>query len=353
MPFKCPICETEATQQYVHIDEVLVECPKCGKFLFKMNAFFLPHAVGKSLYNDPYYFGNTSDNEYRKQLTILSSYIALHNEFEEESVFPTVDPDYIKMALTSPEVPHTLEEKIDCILKYVHQKTSFFGEYINVLPKVIYSNSYIELGNIIDELKKTEYLKTLEIDDPKQRINGVYCSELYSISLTMKGVNYLREKKIMQKKEKCFVAMWFNPDTEKIWTEVIKPVCEETGYKPIRIDKEQFNDDITSHIIAEIKEAYFSIADLTGFRGGVYYEAGFARGLGREVILCCKDNYSIKVKYDGSNEEKTEEGPHFDVNHLKTILWREDKLDDFKQQLKDRILATIGKGEYQLGANHK
>ena len=33
---------------------------------------------------------------------------------------------------------------------------------------------------------------------------------------------------------------------------------------------------IPSEIISEIKRSKFMIADLTGYRGGVYYEAGFA-----------------------------------------------------------------------------
>ncbi|MBR0519746.1 MAG: hypothetical protein IJJ95_00240 [Spirochaetales bacterium] len=90
------------------------------------------------------------------------------------------------------------------------------------------------------------------------------------------------------------------------------------------------------------------IADLTGFRGGVYYEAGFARGLGKEVILCCKDKYSIKIKYDAIDKEVIENGPHFDVNHLNTIYWKSNDLEDFKERLKNRIIGTVGRGSYSI-----
>jgi len=34
------------------------------------------------------------------------------------------------------------------------------------------------------------------------------------------------------------------------------------------------------------------ICDLTGYRGGVYFEAGFAYGLGLEVIYTCRKDWT-------------------------------------------------------------
>ena len=36
------------------------------------------------------------------------------------------------------------------------------------------------------------------------------------------------------------------------------------------------------------EESAFVIADLTGGRGGVYYEAGYAMAKGKQIILSCK-----------------------------------------------------------------
>ncbi|MBI4800932.1 MAG: hypothetical protein HY796_00225 [Elusimicrobia bacterium] len=68
------------------------------------------------------------------------------------------------------------------------------------------------------------------------------------------------------------------------------------------------------------------IADFTGQRGGVYFEAGFAEGLGRQVIRSCRE------------DEKTE--LHFDVNHYNFIFW--NSLEDLREKLKNRIAATVG-----------
>lgn len=87
----------------------------------------------------------------------------------------------------------------------------------------------------------------------------------------------------------------------------------------------EHNNNICDEIIAEIRRSKFLIADFTGQRGGVYFEAGFAYGLGLPVIWTCK-------KDDVSNL-------HFDINHYNFILW--EKSEDLCTNLCNRILATI------------
>ena len=76
------------------------------------------------------------------------------------------------------------------------------------------------------------------------------------------------------------------------------------------------------------------VADVThgdeGARGGVYYEAGFAHGLGLDVIFTCDKEHFDDV--------------HFDIKHRNHILWNADDLEGFKISLKNRIEAVIGRG---------
>ena len=64
---------------------------------------------------------------------------------------------------------------------------------------------------------------------------------------------------------------------------------EDAGYEAVRIDEKEHTNKIDDEIIAEIRRSRFVVADFTqgkdGARGGVYYEAGFAHGLGIEVIF--------------------------------------------------------------------
>jgi len=126
---------------------------------------------------------------------------------------------------------------------------------------------------------------------------------------------------------KAFVAMWFDRSMDEAWLNGISPAIEGCGYDPVRMDFKEHNNDICDEIISEIRNAKFTIADLTGNRGGVYYEAGFAYGIGRQVILCCNKDW-----FD-------ENGVHFDLNHYNIIVW--DDAPDLLLKLNARIKATI------------
>ena len=133
---------------------------------------------------------------------------------------------------------------------------------------------------------------------------------------------------------RAFVAMWFDPSMNDAWERGIEPGIEDAGYRPIRIDKAEFNDRIDDEIIAEIRRSRFLVADFTQdgerARGGVYYEAGFAHGLGLPVIFTCRKD----VIDDGLI--------HFDTRQYKHIAW--ETPEDLRKRLAERIAATIGDG---------
>lgn len=65
-----------------------------------------------------------------------------------------------------------------------------------------------------------------------------------------------------------------------------------------------------------------------GARGGVYFEAGFALGLGKTVFLTCREDRTKAV--------------HFDIDHLKRLQW--ETPEDLRKQLKNSIKAVLGRG---------
>ena len=147
------------------------------------------------------------------------------------------------------------------------------------------------------------------------------------IQITGSGWDYLDEYKRQKPKDskKAFIAMWFDKSMDPILDNAIYPAVEEAGYEPIRIDRVEHIDKVDDKIIAEIRSSKFLIADLTGHRNGVYFEAGFALGLGIPVIWCVKEDYSKKT--------------HFDVRQFNLIIWKNEK--DLKEKLLNRIKAVI------------
>ncbi len=123
--------------------------------------------------------------------------------------------------------------------------------------------------------------------------------------------------------KKVFVAMWFD-DSMKKARENINEAIKSCGYEPMLIDMKEHNNQIVPEIFKEIDDSEFVIVDLTGHRGGVYYEAGYAMAKGKTVILSCR------------NDEDT----HFDVAQINTIYWQNEK--DLFERLTRRIKATVG-----------
>ncbi len=104
----------------------------------------------------------------------------------------------------------------------------------------------------------------------------------------------------------------------------------EAGYSPLRIDRQQHNNKIDDEIVASIRRGKFLVADFMDHRGGVYFEAGFAKGLGLEIVWLCREDHLAKL--------------HFDTRQYSHIIWKPEDLHEITKALKDRIKATIGHG---------
>lgn len=136
----------------------------------------------------------------------------------------------------------------------------------------------------------------------------------------------------------AFVAMWFGDEMNDAWSQGIAPGLRDSGYLPFRIDNKQHNGKIDDEIVAEIRRSKFLVADFTcGIvqgangseavpRGGVYYEAGLAHGLGKEVIFCCRRDRMGDL--------------HFDTRQFAHLVWATP--DELRTLLYNRVAATIG-----------
>ena len=132
----------------------------------------------------------------------------------------------------------------------------------------------------------------------------------------------------------AFIAMWFNSVTDEAYGSGIEPAVVAAGYEPLRVDRSHHTNKIDDQIIAEIRRSAFTIADFTGHRGGVYYEAGFAHGLGKQVIFTCRSDALAEL--------------HFDVRQYNTIVWH--SAAQLRVELQNRMLAVFGAGPLNLGA---
>jgi len=125
--------------------------------------------------------------------------------------------------------------------------------------------------------------------------------------------------------------MWFDEGVKPVWINAIEPAIRDSGYEAIRIDSHEHNNRIDDEILAMLRRSKFVVADFTGQRGGVYFEAGFALGLGLDVIWTCREDELSNI--------------HFDNRQYSFVTWKPSDLPDLKRRLQNRIMATIGLGQ--------
>ncbi len=126
-----------------------------------------------------------------------------------------------------------------------------------------------------------------------------------------------------------FIAMSFDFKNPEICTirDAFKEGIKKAGFIPKIVCDIASNNYITLEIFETIKKCKFLVLDTTYENYGAYYEAGFAKGLGKQVIICCK-----KKRFDKRKD-------HFDISQINHVLWENE--GDLTKQLEERIRLTV------------
>jgi len=135
----------------------------------------------------------------------------------------------------------------------------------------------------------------------------------------------------------CFIACAFGKDdVDDIYEKGILKVLKKLDIKPLRVDKVDFLGKIDTKIIELIRKSDFCIADLTYARPSVYFESGFAEGIGKKVIYTANATH-FHAKHD---DEYGNFKIHFDLLTQNIIGWQSSS-DNFKYQLTRKINKVI------------
>ncbi|OGN88650.1 MAG: hypothetical protein A2158_08065 [Chloroflexi bacterium RBG_13_46_14] len=339
----CPVCsytlESPSCPYENIVGASIYTCPQCGHFILSK---YITYEEGFKE------FKNLISAWIRKQNKRGNYYPIVGGNGNLEKWFQ--DLQYMGF-------PETVNEKLNMLLKtYADMAGDDYNKIIAVenhpeLVSDIAAKNLGEINGLNRLLRQLEY-----IGDAQAR-------DIDRVRLTAKGWFRVEEISISTSTtDSAFIAMWFTPQTNDC-REAIKAAVIASGYNPIIVDETEFNDFIMDEVTTLIRQARFLIADLAcipevsndsmslvtgGVRGGVYWEAGMAYGLGRTVILTCKDVESSKNRI------------HFDLKQYQTILWKEEELNpdirkdivhintpSFTEKLYQRILSTVGRGSYQ------
>ncbi len=317
---ECPICMSQSStvMQHPTRDAQIVKCPQCEEFTVSGSA------------------AADITARQRKQSWKISAWLVQY----KPEILTTAD---IEGALKS--VAPSLHIRAERMLRWLNEKFppgksfSVFGlgswEHYKNDP----NDSVVIVGGHLKSSPLVPIGWNHDVDEMIFMVTEVLCNELgllvsqnnHEYQVSPKGLIHLEGRK-NENSTIGFCAMWFNDEVKPLWTEVIEPAIRAAGYEPLRIDSKQHNGKIDDEIMASIRASRFVVADFTGNRGGVYYEAGFAHGLNLPVIFMCRDGDLL----------------HFDIRQYNCIFWTANALDDARLHLKNRILATLGQGPLKV-----
>ena len=130
-------------------------------------------------------------------------------------------------------------------------------------------------------------------------------------------------------KTQGFIAMEFRDETKTI-RGCFHQAMQNCGYTALAIDEKEHNNQIVPEIFYEIDNSRFLVMDVTYPNCGAYYEAGYALGKGKQVIICCR-----KDAFENTKEKR----PHFDIQQKSMIIWETEA--ELIERLEKRIKATV------------
>jgi len=227
--------------------------------------------------------------------------------------------------------PETVPERLDSALSNLARLSPEGGHLLpwpSADPILLFAESPREAEFFQESLRDSGYLKAHKASSEQMCF------------LTPSGWERFDELRRApgSQENKAFVAMWYGDEQThgkmmSLYEGSIAPAITDAGYKPTRGDIELHNDFIMNKVLGDIRIAPFVVADFTGNRNGVYFEAGFARALKKPVIHTCKRSHFEKA--------------HFDIKQLQALLW--DEPGDLQQSLREHIRGTIGQGPYEPG----
>lgn len=297
----CPICNESIEYRSVgNRDAYSVTCPICGEYNITRTALVNLRSTALTIRQRANIYGWLRDNPHYE--------ISSHSLNSIENI-PT--PSF--------------HDRADRLLLYFDRQTSYAGE------KITKNKSWLGFcGCINEELNEIVSFLCFE-----KRISQEHIPPSEYVKIEPQGWSHIENlKTINRDSNQGFVAMWFSEEMEKIYNDAISIGIVSAGYRPHKVNQREHSGKIDDEIIAQIRRSRFILADFTGHRGGVYFEAGFAKGLNIEVIWSCR--------------EDDIENLHFDIRQYNCIIWNPKELEEYKTKISNRIEAVLGRGGYQV-----
>jgi hypothetical protein len=290
----CPLCSREAQFDGI-TDGFKIGCEVCGNFAITGSMEAVIGGLDQRLREKIGFW--TRDQNDLGELPVLGTYTA-------------------ELVRSLPD--KTIMERVERLLRYGIGQQRDLGGSFRLDPKSLigftHSRSLNDVLALAELLCQRGWLR----DGFRSGLNG---------QITPQGFMHATETNVSESVN-GFIAMWFDKSMDSARMEGFEPAIRAAGYTPIIVSGVEHINKIDDEIISQIRKSKFLVADFTGHRGGVYFEAGFAMGLGLPVFWTCRQDDLSKL--------------HFDIRQYNCIDWTDTA--DLVTRLRRRIEAVIGGG---------
>lgn len=291
----CPLCSYAGVMSLPSLSGGSVACPKCGN------------------YDIDWDFLDGIDVEVRGEKRFLLSILTRQASANGRRIRLTKEHLKSWQFLKKPD-PVAV---IDTILAYIRGKVESVTDKVDILP----TRDYPLFG-----CKDSSELAVL-LDVAQSRHDYLTRPAEGQYTLTVKGWERAAQLGPVQNSTQAFVAHWFKEDIQAAFEHAMIPALRESGWEPRDLAFEH-NKKICDMALAEIRKSGLVVADCTGHRPSVYYEAGFAQGLNIPVIFTCRKDY----------EKKRAGGLAFDTRQYNHVIWNDE--EDLHTKLRARVQGT-------------
>jgi len=298
---KCPLCSGRAKvwDYDATCNRRAYECDICGRFyLLDM----LDHDIDS-------YQGR--ENFYK-----AAGWVCEQNRLFGNN--PEIDREKLETVLAMPD--KKIRQKFDLMMQwlFLNQKNISFDK----LKVCSWIKDNDELEALLNKALRENFIEG--------KVEKALSGELLPIinGLTFDGLEYvesLEEPNIASKQ--VFAAFHFDEEMKQMFDKDVREAVENCGLEYSRVSSSttDLDKNINDEIIGLIKTSRLVIADFTNQRNSVYFEAGFAMGMGLPVIWTCKKDQVEQLA--------------FDIRQYPVILWETG--EDLKKALENRIRAVL------------
>lgn len=294
----CEVCAKEqASSIAADFDGVHQICPRCGEFKLAGTAgAVLRHGVSAS------------------RRALLSGWVRAQNNSGSVPQITT----YVLDSVFQRPAPSMVDRAFS-LLHEAERRLTALGDRFNISePRFLAATYSVDQNDVNYLVRALENQSLIAI-----RAMGGQCEILPS------GYMKLDELRAPHStSSQGFIAMWFDKALNEVYQDGFQPGVLKAGYNPLRIDRVEHVNRIDDEIIRQINASRFMVADFTGHRGGVYFEAGYALGKDIPVFWTCKNVDIAEL--------------HFDIRQFNCIDWQTPA--DLASRLATRIEAVLGLG---------